>query len=1334
MRSLAVVLVLLTALGAGDTLLLEDFDGPWDTANPPAGWTIFFTGTPGNDDWHRRDALQVPWSGHPSPYVSILYNLQGDTLQDSLISPVIDCSGFRNVTLRCSTFFARNLNMPYTAQLRYSVDGGATYPHLLRNYRDLSVGPLLETFTLSNADNLPDLRVAWVFEGNKSYISHWSIDDVVITGTPIPDDDIECRSIVAPRLRMPPGDLVPQARFRNNGLNPHFNIPVHCRLYDADTNLLFAWSDIIPDLNPGETRNVGFLPQFPLSGTGRYLVEFWHENIPDDDPSNDTLWRAFEVTWLEELRYDNGTAAGYDAWPVGHYGWGARFEPAFPPVQIESLKVYLRATGNPDHDRYQLAVVNERDGQPGEFLHRSPVLTATNGWNSVPMADSGNEIRIPPGEAFYVFYLQVGEPPECPGLGYDNARSSGASYWQYHAGAFAPDTGDGDYMIRVVTNREVIPPLGFDLRLTHIEDPWYEFVQRPHDAPIAVAARVENHGALPSATNTEVRCNIQDDDGFIVFDELVPLASLVPGEDTLVRFSPWVPQSSGPYTVMVAAMMLGDENFLNNGKTFDFAVRKGAHTGMSGSGAYAWTDSDTAFGPVFDWVNPHPDSSSLVIAGGDEFRIYVPMLFEFPFYDTSYTSVYVTTNGWLAVGPDPGRNDSLPREMPDPGAPNRVVAPWWDNLACGPGHGGGKVWARWLGTAPNRRLVIIWENVNRVGTDTTDLITFQAILHESGQIVYQYLDVTTGDLQYDNARNAAIGLENELGDDGLTYLYARPPMSAGVNDLENRVRSGTAIRLNPVRRDVAAIEVVEPVGYVFPRAYKPVARIQNYGSVVDSIVVTMKFRPGPYVDTVVVLGLMPGADTLVAFREWDAEVGTYTATCSTWMNGDEDPSNDVATATVIVSPWIQRPDIPVGSRRRKVRGAAMTYARPLNSIYALKGANDEELWTFDLATGEWDVVDSVPLAPSGRRPRYGNALVYDSVHGASGTLWVLKAGGVPDFYSYDIATATWTTCSSAVVNTWGYREPRRGAALTLVPNLGPAGAVFCLVGNNTNLLLRYDISSGLWDVLYDDEGRRFDVPWGPRARRCRMGTGMVFADTALFVVKGSNTVEAYSLNPFTLTTHELDSTNLSRDRSGRRRKVKGGGSMGYLDGALYLLKGGNRQEFWKFRMDQDSWVQLTDIPFALEGRRRRPKRGSALVGADSTVFCLKGSHGFEFWEYGPSGDTAVGAVLAGRPVRSGVMTRTHESLEPQLVAGPNPMSRHLVVQLTGVLREQTRIAVYDAGGRLVRRLADAVLEPGRHSFRWDGRDEARRVVPAGVYLLVAESGPEVMTRKLVIQR
>ncbi|GIX05784.1 MAG: hypothetical protein KatS3mg115_0187 [Candidatus Poribacteria bacterium] len=58
------------------------------------------------------------------------------------------------------------------------------------------------------------------------------------------------------------------------------------------------------------------------------------------------------------------------------------------------------------------------------------------------------------------------------------------------------------------------------------------------------------------------------------------------------------------------------------------------------------------------------------------------------------------------------------------------------------------------------------------------------------------------------------------------------------------------------------------------------------------------------------------------------------------------------------------------------------------------------------------------------------------------------------------------------------------------------------------------------------------------------------------------------------------------------------------------------------------------------------------------------------------------------------------------------------------LRESAavQVRIFDSSGRLVRRLIHSRLAAGQHAIPWDGRDDANRPVPIGLYLVLAELG------------
>ncbi|MCK5596760.1 MAG: T9SS type A sorting domain-containing protein, partial [Candidatus Eisenbacteria sp.] len=61
------------------------------------------------------------------------------------------------------------------------------------------------------------------------------------------------------------------------------------------------------------------------------------------------------------------------------------------------------------------------------------------------------------------------------------------------------------------------------------------------------------------------------------------------------------------------------------------------------------------------------------------------------------------------------------------------------------------------------------------------------------------------------------------------------------------------------------------------------------------------------------------------------------------------------------------------------------------------------------------------------------------------------------------------------------------------------------------------------------------------------------------------------------------------------------------------------------------------------------------------------------------------------------------------------------------------LAVYDLSGRLVRTLVAAeLLDAGRQTAPWNGRDDDDQAVASGVYFYRLEVGGEVLTKRMVL--
>jgi len=85
-----------------------------------------------------------------------------------------------------------------------------------------------------------------------------------------------------------------------------------------------------------------------------------------------------------------------------------------------------------------------------------------------------------------------------------------------------------------------------------------------------------------------------------------------------------------------------------------------------------------------------------------------------------------------------------------------------------------------------------------------------------------------------------------------------------------------------------------------------------------------------------------------------------------------------------------------------------------------------------------------------------------------------------------------------------------------------------------------------------------------------------------------------------------------------------------------------------------------------------------------------------------------------------------------LRANPNPFNPTTEVSFSVPHSGFVQLALYDVRGRTVRTLVAEALEGGRHSVRWDGRDERGRALPARVYLARLVSAGKARWCKLAL--
>ncbi len=86
----------------------------------------------------------------------------------------------------------------------------------------------------------------------------------------------------------------------------------------------------------------------------------------------------------------------------------------------------------------------------------------------------------------------------------------------------------------------------------------------------------------------------------------------------------------------------------------------------------------------------------------------------------------------------------------------------------------------------------------------------------------------------------------------------------------------------------------------------------------------------------------------------------------------------------------------------------------------------------------------------------------------------------------------------------------------------------------------------------------------------------------------------------------------------------------------------------------------------------------------------------------------------------------------QLFPGaPNPFRTATTLRFDLPVESALTLRVYDIGGRRVRLLASGRFEAGTHAVRWDGRDDAGRLLPPGLYLTRLSAGRVEKSQRIV---
>ncbi len=206
----------------------------------------------------------------------------------------------------------------------------------------------------------------------------------------------------------------------------------------------------------------------------------------------------------------------------------------------------------------------------------------------------------------------------------------------------------------------------------------------------------------------------------------------------------------------------------------------------------------------------------------DDGQATAALPFPFRFFDQTYNSVEVGTNGYVTFDFD---GSSLGNQaLPDQFSPNTLIALFWDDLISP------QMSLTIEGTQPNRIAVIQWEGSYHFPGGTGELMSMQLWLYEglAGRFEVHYGPMTglTGAAFFD----ATAGFENQSGTVAYNLRSCSPTCSA--NDLQNL--SGVVFRAlqdageDVFATDIAPVDTVDPIRVYQALPFDVRLRVSSY--------------------------------------------------------------------------------------------------------------------------------------------------------------------------------------------------------------------------------------------------------------------------------------------------------------------------------------------------------------------------------------------------------------------------------------------------------------------------------------------------------------------------
>jgi hypothetical protein len=504
----------------------------------------------------------------------------------------------------------------------------------------------------------------------------------------------------------------------------------------------------------------------------------------------------------------------------------------------------------------------------------------------------------------------------------------------------------------------------------------------------------------------------------------------------------------------------------------------------------------------------------------------------------------------------------------------------------------------------------------------------------------------------------------------------------------------------------------------------PAARVANYGNCPETFyaLFTIDHTNGTplYRDSALVT-LVPGASYLRLFRPLRfSACGPYVVRCSTMLAADQNRANDALRHVCKVlgrPPWpegwyevAQMPLLPSGKAVKK--GGWLAFMSGAGLFFGAKGNKLADFYCYDPGPDTWGLRRGMPTGTEGKLPASGAGATNDG----NRYVYATKGSNTFGFWGYDAVLDSWSQLPNVPPATSG-RKVKGGTDLSFV-HKQDTGYVYLLKGGR-NDFCRYNVAARRWDQMpLAPQGA--NIKWDNGSWLVYDGERYIYAHKARY-----SELWKYDTQADTWLDTVLPGIPVYHPVTRQSRKAKDGSSAAWYDSAVYALKGANTLEYWKFDVATNRWFDLDTIPsVGASGRKTRVKDGGDIAAfGDGVFFALKGNKSCQFWRY-----TLSAGIVSPGPDREGVMAAELAIGDCQVTIAPSPLAAGLAALRYSLPKVgAAELRVYNVAGQTV--IARTFVAGRSGNVNLDLRQLGN-----GVYLVNFSSEGFVSSQKLVVQR